>query len=189
MAERDRPVDEFAVWDVVSREGPAAGAAMARELLASGRLPKNTSRADLLHDLGRMLLAADDPEAAETALRDALADGGPTREDPRIRLAEALGRRGDRAGCDAVLDAIRRERPSDAWVYDDVAEVLWRLGDTTAALRWANTGAFRLIRQEERLTDESLALLSLRWRLRRDMGFPDDEYDELAQEWVRSDEP
>lgn len=188
MARRERRLRESALIDVSSEKDPAAAVALARELLDTGRLPEETTRAELLRQMGRMLRAAGDLEQAEAALREAVLDGGATHGDPRIPLADVVARRGDRPACDVLLAEIWRERPTDPWVYHEVAEVLRLLGDTTTALRWANTGAFRLIRLDEELPEEALALLASRYQLRLEVGFTEDEYDLLAAEWLAEDD-
>jgi hypothetical protein len=87
----------------------------------------------------------------------------------------ALGRTDD---ADALL---REVRASDARTLpracDLVAELLTEQGDLEGALDWATAGVDACMRGDDR--DELQLLLRLRYRLRVDLGMPEDDYDKL----------
>ena len=79
-------------------------------------------------------------------------------------------------------DALLREvRESDARTLpracDQVAELLTEQGDLQGALDWATAGVDACLRGDDR--DELQLLLRLRYRLRVDLGMPEDDYDKL----------
>lgn len=181
MAKRNRPVDTFELAEISIDRGPAAAAVVARELLAEGRLPVDTSRGELRTELSDYLEMAGDLAGAEEVVRAAIGDGERGWCDPRIRLAELRHRREDGAERDALLADVWKGRPTDAHDYLAASELLEEVGDAAAALRWVNTGAFRLHRDNEVPTGDTVMLLQRRRRLRLEMGFTEDHYDEVAE--------
>ena len=61
-----------------------------------------------------------------------------------------------------------------------VAELLAEQGDMDGALHWATAGADECKRRGD--TAELRLLLSLRYRIRHDLGMPEDDYDHLLDE-------
>jgi hypothetical protein len=171
------------------------------------------SRAEAHLRAGEQWLLADDPVAAATGFRQALADGDGTFVDARVSLARALfllGRPDEAMGLIRQLEAGGRRDPR---LCDLVAELLVEQSDLIGALDWANTGVELCLPAEARTGQpaspgrEGLAstrgtgtsvprqvpgsvdrtelrmLLSLRYRIRNDLGLAEDSYDKLLDEF------
>jgi thioredoxin-like negative regulator of GroEL len=136
------------------------------------------SRAEAHMRAGEQWLLADDPAEAVEQFEKAIADRGPTFDDPRVSLARAMFTLGRTEDADALL---REVRESDARTLpracDLVAELLTEQGDLEGALDWATAGVDACLRGDDR--DELQLLLRLRYRLRVDLGMPEDDYDKL----------
>jgi hypothetical protein len=151
---------------------------------------------------GEQWLLADDPAAAAQGFQQALEDGGPAFVDPRVPLARALFMLDRAADAEALIQQIEEEQPADPRIYDLVAELLVERSDLAGALRWATTGVGLCL---GRLGDgwdadpppqatqrapvpangdptELRLLLTLRYRIRNDLGLPEDDYDRLLDE-------
>jgi hypothetical protein len=87
----------------------------------------------------------------------------------------SLGRNAD---AEALLREVResgaRAKPRTC---DLVAELLTEQGDLPGALDWATAGVDACLAGDDR--DELQLLLRLRYRLRVDLGLPEDDYDKL----------
>jgi hypothetical protein len=107
-----------------------------------------------------------------------MADAGPTSDDPRVPLARAMYALDRTDDADALVRELResgaRTKPRTC---DLVAELLTEQGDLRAALDWATAGVEACLRGEDR--DELKLLLRLRYRLRVDLGLPEDDYDKM----------
>ena len=136
------------------------------------------SRAEAHMRAGEQWLLADEPATAVDEFRAAIADAGPTFDDPRVSLARAmfaLGRGGE-------ADALLRELTESGGgllprTCDLVAELLTEQGDLNGALNWATAGVDACLRGDDR--DELQLLLRLRYRIRVDLGLPEDDYDKM----------
>jgi hypothetical protein len=171
------------------------------------------SRAEAHLRAGEQWLLADDPAAAATGFRQALADGDGTFVDARVSLARSLfllGRPDEAMGLIRQLEADGRRDPRQC---DLVAELLVEQSDLIGALDWANTGVELCLPADAR-TGQSAApggeglasargtgtsvprqvpasvdrtelrmLLSLRYRIRNDLGLAEDSYDKLLDEF------
>jgi hypothetical protein len=161
-----------------ARTGNHKRAAVRMSRLAAQATPSSMSRAEAHARAGEQWLLADDPEAAVEELRQAITDAGPTFDDPRVPLARAMFALGRPADADALL---RELRESDARnlprTCDLVAELLTEQGDLEGALDWATAGVDACMRGDDR--DELQLLLRLRYRLRVDLGMPEDDYDKM----------
>jgi hypothetical protein len=62
-----------------------------------------------------------------------------------------------------------------------MAELLVDRGDLQSALDWATTGVELSLRDHQDESELRL-LLSLRYRIRNDLGLPEDRYDQLLDE-------
>ena len=131
---------------------------------------------------GEQWLLADDPTDAVEQFQKAIADGGPTFDNPRVSLARAMFALGRTDDADALLREVResgaRTKPRTC---DLVAELLTEQGDLEGALDWATAGV------EASLSgggdrNELQLLLRLRYRLRVDLGMPEDDYDKLLDD-------
>ena len=140
--------------------------------------PSDMSRAEAHLRAGEQWLLADEPATAADEFRAAIADAGPTFDDPRVPLARAMFALGQPAEAAALLRELTesggRSLPRTC---DLVAELLTEQGDLNGALDWATAGVDACLRGDDR--DELLLLLRLRYRIRVDLGLPEDDYDKM----------
>ena len=164
-----------------ARTGNHKRAAVRMSRLATQASAGEMSRAEAHMRAGEQWLLADDPEAAVDEFRQAIADAGPTSDDPRVPLARAMFALGRTADADALLRELResggRTLPRTC---DLVAEILTEQGDLEGALDWATAGVDACLRGDDR--DELRLLLRLRYRLRVDLGMPEDDYDKMLDD-------
>ena len=161
-------------------------------------------RAEAFLRAGEQYLLADDPAAAVGGFRRAMVDGGPVFVDPRVPLSRALFQLGHLAEALALITRLKTEGPKDPRVCDLVAELLVERGDLQGALWWATTGVELLLSRVAAAEEDQDAggqdgagparppdgddaselrlLLSLRYRIRNDIGLPEDGYDKLLDE-------
>jgi len=152
---------------------------------------------------GEQWLLADEPAAAVTGFNRALADGGPSSVDPRIPLARALFQLGRAEEAEEHIRKLGSQPPRDPRMCDLLAELLVEQSDLPGALAWATAGvelclggtpgpvasgaaspdgpanAGPVVPADE---NELRLLLSLRFRVRNDLGLPEDDYDRLLDE-------
>jgi tetratricopeptide (TPR) repeat protein len=164
-----------------ARTGNHKRAAVRMSRLAVQATAGGMSRAEAHMRAGEQWLLADDPAEAVEQFEKAITDGGPTFDDPRVSLARAMFALGRNDDADNLL---REVRESDARTLpracDLVAELLTEQGDLEGALDWATAGVDACLAGEDR--DELQLLLRLRYRLRVDLGMPEDDYDKLLDE-------
>ena len=171
-------------------------------LAASGTQTVEFPRSEAYLRAGEQWLLADEPAAAAQGFRRALEDGGPAFVDPRVPLARALFLMDKPAEAESLIRQIEKEKPSDPRIYDLVAELLMERSDLTGALRWATTGVGLCLGRLGAGWDsdapalapgpvistangdptELRLLLTLRYRIRNDLGLPEDDYDRLLDE-------
>src|SRR5580658_3437700 len=164
-----------------ARTGNHKRAAVRMSRLAAQAVPTGMSRAEAHMRAGEQWLLADDPEAAVEEFRTAMADAGPTFDDPRVPLARAMFALGRNADADALLRELKdSEGRSLARTCDLVAELLTEQGDLEGALDWTTAGVDACLSSEDRA--ELQLLLRLRYRLRVDLGLPEDDYDKLLDD-------
>ena len=180
-----------------SGEHRAAAQEMTR-LADTGTKTAEMPRSEAYIRAGEQWLLADDPAAAVNGFMRAIADGGPASVDPRIPLARALFQLGRGAEAEGYINALAAEPPHDARMCDLLAELLVEQSDLVGALGWANAGIELClgwtpapVSQGREVTpigpitevpgdeNELRLLLSLRFRIRNDMGLPEDDYDRL----------
>jgi thioredoxin-like negative regulator of GroEL len=151
-------------------------------LAATAEQAGNMSRAEAYLRAGEQWLLADEPEVAADRFQQAMADGGETFADPRAPLARALFALGRPDEAQALISQLDQggEGTRDPRTCDLVAELLAEQGDMDGALHWATAGADECRRRGD--TAELRLLLSLRYRIRHDLGMPEDEYDQLLDE-------
>jgi tetratricopeptide (TPR) repeat protein len=164
-----------------ARTGNHKRAAVRMSRLAVQATAGGMSRAEAHMRAGEQWLLADDPTDAVEQFQKAIADGGPTFDNPRVSLARAMFALGRTEDADALLREVResdaRTKPRTS---DLVAELLTEQGDLEGALDWATAGVDACLAGEDR--DELQLLLRLRYRLRVDLGLPEDDYDKLLDE-------
>ena len=143
--------------------------------------PESMSRAEAHMRAGEQWLLADEPATAVDEFRAAIADAGPTFDDPRVPLARAMFALDRRAEADSLLRQLgedgARLLPRTC---DLVAELLIEQGDLNGALEWATAGVDACLRGADR--DELQLLLRLRYRIRVDLALPEDAYDKLLDD-------
>src|SRR6266699_2037690 len=104
---------------------------------------------------------------------------GISRAEAHMRAGEQWLLADDPAEADALLREVRdsgaRTLPRTC---DLVAELLIEQGDFPAALDWATAGVDAILSSGED-RDELQLLLRLRYRLRVDLGMPEDDYDKM----------
>jgi hypothetical protein len=182
-------------FDSIEFDAAASGdhAAAARQmtlLAATGAETAGMPRAEAFLRAGEQWMLADDPAEAASGFRRAMADGGPVFVDPRVPLARALFQLGRPAEAQATISRLKAEGPSDPRICDMLAELLVERADLTGALDWATAGVKLCLSQASqpqdppRADDESelRLLLSLRYRIRNDLGLAEDAYDRLLDE-------
>jgi tetratricopeptide (TPR) repeat protein len=161
-----------------ARTGNHKRAAVRMSRLAVQASPSGISRAEAHMRAGEQWLLADDPAEAADEFRAAIADAGPTFDDPRVPLARAMFALGRPAEAAMLLreltDSGARSLPRTC---DLVAELLTEQGDLSGALDWATAGVDACLRGDDR--DELPLLLRLRYRIRVDLGLAEDDYDKL----------
>ena len=161
-----------------ARTGNHKRAAVRMGRLAAQATAAEMSRAEAHMRAGEQWLLADDPEAAVEEFRIAIADAGPTFDDPRVPLARAMFALGRSADADALLRELKESGGrSLARTCDLVAELLTEQGDLEGALDWATAGVDAVMGGDDRA--ELQLLLRLRYRVRVDLGLPEDDYDKL----------
>ena len=175
------------------RTGNHKRAAVRMSRLAVQASTGGMSRAEAHVRAGEQWLLADEPATAADEFRAAIADAGPTLDDPRVPLARALFALGQAAEADSLLSELTasggRSLPHTCYL---VAELLTEQGDLPGAHDWATAGVEVCLRRDEPADrDELPSLLRLRYRVRLDLGLPEDRYDamlDIAQR-DRRDEP
>lgn len=171
-------------------------------LAVTGTQTESMPRAEAFLRAGEQWLLADDPAAAASGFRLAIADGGPVFVDPRVPLARALVQMDRRAEAYALIDKLKAEGSSDPRVCDLIAELLVDCSDLPAALEWATAGVELCLRDQDAagMQDQGPAasqdrqqpqsdddtelrlLLRLRYRIRNDLGLPEDSYDGMLDD-------
>ena len=144
-------------------------------------------RAEAYLRAGDQWLLADEPAEAADLFRRAQADGGPVSVDPRVGLARALFQIGCQGDAQDLMSGLKTEGSADPRTCDLAAELLVDSGDLAGALEWATTGVDLCLaadRDDEHSEEnpELRLLLRLRYRIRNDLGLPEDGYDALLDQ-------
>jgi hypothetical protein len=209
------PVLSREEFDAIEFDAAASGdhesaARRMNKLAVTGIQTDSMPRSEAFLRAGEQWLLADDPAAAATGFRLAMADGGPVFVDPRVPLARALFMLEKPAEAQGLLDELKAEGRPDPRMCDLVAELLVERSDLAGALDWATTGVELCLQRradaaapgedglsqpapgnghrpvgESRAGDaeaELRLLLSLRYRIRNDLGLSEDSYDGLLDE-------
>ena len=161
-----------------ARTGNHQRAAVRMSRLAVQATAGGMSRAEAHARAGEQWLLADEPATAADEFRAAIADAGPTLDDPRVQLARAMFALDRPAEADSLLDELTASGGQALpRTCDLVAELLTEQGDLRGALDWATAGVQACLGGDDR--DELPLLLRLRYRLRIDLGLPEDDYDKM----------
>ncbi len=195
-------------FDAAATGDHAAAARRMSELATTGAETASMPRAEAYVRAGEQWLLAGELAAAAVSFRQAMADGGPVFADPRVSLARALFQLGRDTEARELISRLKAEGPADPRACDLVAELLVECSDLVGALDWATTGVEICLRHaaEQPADDadggrrpgppsggphappsagtsddesELRLLLSLRYRIRNDLGLPEDSYDQL----------
>jgi hypothetical protein len=186
-------------FDAAASGDHEAAARRMNRLAWAGTETDSMPRSEAFLRAGEQWLLADDPAAAATGFRLALADGGPVFVDPRVPLARALFLLGKPAEAQSLLDQLKDEGLRDPRACDLVAELLVERSDLAGALDWATAGVELCLQRrshggadapghdgdapgDDDAEAELRLLLSLRYRIRNDLGLPEDRYDELLDD-------
>jgi tetratricopeptide (TPR) repeat protein len=197
-------------FDAVRSGNHARAAELMSRLAATATETAEMARAEAFLRAGEQYLMADDPASAAGGFRLAMTDGGPVFVDPRVPLARALFQLARYAEAQALIRQLKSEGPTDPQVYDLVAELLVDRGDLEGALAWATAGVELCLRRVQAAAgqlpdgtapggavpaaaipaqrqgsddqEELRLLLSLRYRIRNDLGLPEDRFDEMLDE-------
>jgi len=199
-------------FDAAASGDHQAAARRMSKLAVTGTQTDSMPRSEAFLRAGEQWLLADDPAAAASGFRLAMADGGPVFTDPRVPLARALFMLGKPAEAQSLLDDLKAEGRRDPRTCDLVAELLVERSDLEGALDWATAGVEVCLQRlhsgvppqggppdEEGAAPgghgpapvaagagdaeaELRLLLSLRYRIRNDLGLPEDRYDRLLDD-------
>jgi len=181
------------LFDAIEFDAASCGdhltAALRMSRLASTGDPAGgMSRAEAYLRAGEQWLLADDPAEAADAFRAAITDGGPTFVDPRVPLARALYLLGQPEQAAGIIRQLEAEDTSDPTVCDLVAELLLEQSDLPGALAWVTKGVEGCLPGGPAQAGAAVPgdgagelrlLLNLRYRIRNDLGLPEDDYDRL----------
>jgi hypothetical protein len=199
------PVLSREEFDAIEFDAAASGdhqtaARRMSKLAVIGTQTDSMPRSEAFLRAGEQWLMADDPAAAASGFRLAMADGGPVFVDPRVPLARALFLMDKPAEAQSLLDKLRAEGRHDPRMCDLVAELLVERSDLSGALDWATAGVELCLERRRGggaaqsgpgvgaagasydAEAELRLLLSLRYRIRNDLGLPEDSYDALLDE-------
>ncbi|MEF9883137.1 hypothetical protein [Streptomyces sp. P9-A4] len=157
---------------------PAAHTTEAERLLRTAGQYPGDREALSLRAAAHLELAGDRPAA--TALYDALLSGTPA--NPlliRALKAANLWEYGHEAEARAIIDGVRRARPTDAAPWEITAETL-EAHDELEAAESTLTEAATLLAGSAELPHATQSLLMTRHRVRRMLALPHDDWDELA---------
>jgi len=180
-------------FDSIEFDAAASGdyAAAARQMTLLAMTGTETTampRAEAFLRAGEQWLLADEPAEAAAGFRRAMADGGPVFADPRIPLARALFQLGSQSEAQALISDVKAAGPADLRTCDLVAELLVERGDLAGALDWATAGVELGLADADRgqrhdaNESELRLLLRLRYRIRNDLGLPEDSYDAMLDD-------
>jgi hypothetical protein len=175
-------------FDAASRGDHLTAALRMSRLAGTADQDGGMSRAEAYLRAGEQWLLADDPAEAAGSFRLAIADGGDTFVDPRAPLARALYLLGESDQAATLVGQLKAEGPRDPRVCDLVGELLLEQSDLPGALAWVTAGVELCLpggatsaphALADDLSAELRLLLNLRYRIRNDLGLPEDSYDLL----------
>ncbi|GAB3211100.1 hypothetical protein ACQEU5_07490 [Marinactinospora thermotolerans] len=138
-------------------------------------------RAELFVRAGEQWEMAQEFELAVAIYQRAIDDGGVTIIDARALQCGALLELDRVEEARTQLDRLRAEGPRNLPTYIHIAETLQAHDDLTGAHEWATLGVERFRHQDVSpyMHDLLLELLRIRFRIRMDLGFTEDDLDRL----------
>ncbi|SEL52410.1 Tetratricopeptide repeat-containing protein [Nonomuraea pusilla] len=136
----------------------------------------DVSRASILVLAAEEWRAAGQPARALECFQRAVEDGGEAGIDPRAGIADTLFEldRADEAR--EVIETIRAEGGVSTATAHSIAETLVAYGDLRGGLDWATQAVLSSGDDDP----EHLAVLRTRYRIRVDLGLPEDDLDALV---------
>lgn len=149
------------------------------QLATTGTETAGMARAEAYLRAGEQWLLADDPAEAVAGFQRAMADGGPVFVDPRVPMARALFQLGRHSEAQDIISRLKAEGPADPRTCDLVAELLVERSELAAALEWTTAGVELCLTGDDA---ELRLLLRLRYRIRNDLGLPEDDYDAMLDD-------
>ena len=178
------PLTDEVVEEKIARAsaaGPTGHRQLAAQLLAWVEHPQDrdeVSTADLLVGAGEQFALAGDHARALDAYRAAAECEVATSPDARGFMVQALLDLGHTREAEQVSEELRRVRPATPETYQLVGEAWEAVGDLNRANRWLTRG---LMLAESQADPTAWAMLLLaRLRIRRAVGFPPDDHDQMA---------
>jgi predicted Zn-dependent protease len=174
-------------FDAAAIGDHAAAARQMSSLAATASPTAEMPQAEAFLRAGEQWMLADEPAEAVICFRRAMTAGGPLFLEPCVPLARALFQLGRQAEAQAIISRLKNEGPPDPRICDMVAELLVERGELADALEWATVGVEQCLRQPRPADDQAARselrlLLSLRYRIRNDLGLPEDTYDHMLDE-------
>jgi tetratricopeptide (TPR) repeat protein len=150
---------------------------LARRLydVALGYSTGDVSRASILVQAAEEWRAAGQPARALECFQRALEDGGDPGFDPRAGIADTLFELDRHDEARQVIETIRAEGEVSAATAHSIAETLVAYGDLRAGHEWVTQAVLSCDKDDP----EHLAMLRTRYRIRVDLGLPEDELDAL----------
>ncbi len=144
-------------------------------------LEEGLTGAYLLTSAAQHLLSLGDLDEVER-----LADVIDARPDADEFAADVLRmevrlRRGDRDGAIALADEVRRERPADPMIAEQIGELFEEFDELQIAERWFTMGV-RMAEASDASDFGYSIMLTARYRVRRTAGKPEDGLDVEAME-------
>ncbi|MEV6983762.1 tetratricopeptide repeat protein [Sphaerisporangium sp. NPDC051017] len=150
--------------------------------LARGYRSGDVSRAAILVLSAEEWRQAGQPARALECFQRALEDGGEVSVDPRAGIADTLFELDRPDEARELVESIKADGRVDPMTALYVAETLLAYGDLTAAHEWATDGVLAgdggCGPREATLRTRD-ALLRTRYRIRVDLGLPEDDLDAL----------
>lgn len=178
VADVDDDFDFDEIEFQAARTGDHVRAATRMTELARDAEPGQRAEAHLR--AGEQWMMADDAQRAAQEFTTAIEDGGETFADPRVYLVRALRELGRDSEAEELLSAVTAERDKvSPRTCDLLAELYTEQGDLRGAHEWATVGVERCL--DRRDDAELQLLLRLRYRLRVDLGFNEDDYDRMLE--------
>ena len=153
-----------------------------RRLIDEDALPEDSPLAGALVRLGWHLGRSGDTDGEGEAYRAAVGAPDVSEPDARCFLAEWLVDHGDADEGRALIETLRRERPTDPGVYVFLGEHFEQRGDLGAATQWFTAGMLRTMRNPRSSVRLAQLMMMARRRVRLAQGFGEDEYDRRARE-------
>ncbi|MEV7009600.1 hypothetical protein [Streptosporangium sp. NPDC051022] len=144
------------------------------EALAEAYVSGDISRAAILVLAAEEWRQAGQPAYALDCFQRAIDDGGEVGVDPRAGIADTLFELEQPEEARRVIEAIAAGDVTPATALL-LTETLVAYGDLRQAHLWATEGAHRAAKD----SGEHTALLRARYRIRVDLGLPEDELDAL----------